>query len=300
MTDNFSQNIVQFEDVIAENIVAIIRQEPDEISKLNDLEFQNSYDDLDYLTFAILSLPSGNKVALVRHQHSPEPGIEICVSHNQQNVAEVIKETLNKINLTSDDLTWIHPEYEHIYESRKSPIPSREDQPKDFSGIDFSECVLKEIQLEQANLRNTIFREAELSKANLQRADLREANLEGADLSEANLSGANLIRTQALKTNFEGAIFTGACIKDWNINSETNLNDVICDYVYLKEGKQERRPHDPNKNFVPGEFTKLFQKTLERLNLMSESEIEANALSDPDNQPLSPDNLQKVRRIKRK
>jgi hypothetical protein len=39
---------------------------------------------------------------------------------------------------------------------------------------------------------------------------------------------------------------------------------------------------------------------LERLNLMSESEIEANALSDLDNQPLSPDNLQKVRRIKRK
>jgi hypothetical protein len=38
----------------------------------------------------------------------------------------------------------------------------------------------------------------------------------------------------------------------------------------------------------------------ERLNSMSESEIEANALSDPDNQPLSPDDLQKVRRIKRK
>jgi hypothetical protein len=39
---------------------------------------------------------------------------------------------------------------------------------------------------------------------------------------------------------------------------------------------------------------------LEKLNSMSESEIEANALSDPDNQPLSPDDLQKVRRIKRK
>ncbi len=38
----------------------------------------------------------------------------------------------------------------------------------------------------------------------------------------------------------------------------------------------------------------------ERVNSMSESEIEANALSDPDNQPLSPENLKKVRRIKRK
>ena len=38
---------------------------------------------------------------------------------------------------------------------------------------------------------------------------------------------------------------------------------------------------------------------LERVNSMGESEIEANALSDPDNQPLSPDSLKKVRKIKR-
>jgi hypothetical protein len=36
------------------------------------------------------------------------------------------------------------------------------------------------------------------------------------------------------------------------------------------------------------------------LNSMSESEIEANALSDPDNQPLFPDSFKKIRRIKRK
>ena len=39
---------------------------------------------------------------------------------------------------------------------------------------------------------------------------------------------------------------------------------------------------------------------VERINSMSESEIEANALADPDNQPLTPDSLKKVRRIKRK
>ncbi len=39
---------------------------------------------------------------------------------------------------------------------------------------------------------------------------------------------------------------------------------------------------------------------LERVNSMSESEIEANTLSNPDNQSLSPDNLKKVRKIKRK
>ena len=39
---------------------------------------------------------------------------------------------------------------------------------------------------------------------------------------------------------------------------------------------------------------------LKRVNSMDESEIEANALSDPDNQPLTSDSLKKVRRIKRK
>ena len=61
---------------------------------------------------------------------------------------------------------------------------------------------------------------------------------------------------------------TGACIQDWNINSETNLENVICDYVYLRQDQQERRPHDLNRNFEPGEFTKLFQKALETVDLV--------------------------------
>jgi hypothetical protein len=34
---------------------------------------------------------------------------------------------------------------------------------------------------------------------------------------------------------------------------------------------------------------------VERINSMSESEIEAKALSDPDNQPLTPDSLKTMR-----
>ena len=37
-----------------------------------------------------------------------------------------------------------------------------------------------------------------------------------------------------------------------------------------------------------------------RVNSLSESEIETNALSDPDNQPLSPDTMKNVQRIKKK
>ena len=108
-----SQNLVRLEDSVAEtDLVAIIRQEPNEISRLHKLEFRQSFDDLDYLVFATLSLSSGNKVALIRHKNSPASGTEICVKYNQPNTAVVLQEALRKMNLSQNDLSWIHPEYE--------------------------------------------------------------------------------------------------------------------------------------------------------------------------------------------
>ena len=99
-------------------------------------------------------------------------------------------------------------------------------------------------------------------------AKLSGANLEGAILDGAILKDAILRQVLALVTNFKSATLTGACIEDWNINTETNLEGVICDYIYLKRDKQERRPSDPNRNFAPGEFTKLFQQALETVDLI--------------------------------
>jgi hypothetical protein len=102
--------------------------------------------------------------------------------------------------------------------------------------------------------------------AKLIKADLSEAYLNGACFVEANLAEANLSRIQALGTNFNKAILTGACLEDWHTNKATNLNEVICDYVYLRTDKQERRPS--SGNFAKGEFTKLFQKALETFDLI--------------------------------
>ncbi|MEM8720953.1 MAG: hypothetical protein AAGE84_16925 [Cyanobacteria bacterium P01_G01_bin.39] len=105
-------------------------------------------------------------------------------------------------------------------------------------------------------------------------------------LSNTNLTEAALIRMQALSTNFQGAILTGACIEDWNINSQTNLKNVKCDYIYLKRNYSEeekrfifsnRCPHDPDKIFAPGEFTQLFQKALETVDLIFSEGIEWTA-----------------------
>jgi hypothetical protein len=122
MTSNLTQQLIQLEDLIPEtNVVATIRQDVETIAKGNNLEFQESYDDLDFLVFAILPLSLTSRVALVSHKNAPMPGIEICVRHDIQNVSEAISKTLDRLNLTLEDLTWIDPQYEQKF-AKKSTL----------------------------------------------------------------------------------------------------------------------------------------------------------------------------------
>ena len=144
---------------------------------------------------------------------------------------------------------------------------------------------LRGINLFQANLSDASINSANLFSANLFSANLTktnfsETNLSHANLSYANLINANLIQTQALYTNFEGATLTGACIQDWNINSYTNLDSVICEYVYLDFFRQDRRPHDPHRIFAPREFSRLFQTVQDSLSLYFPSGLDWQAFSN--------------------
>jgi uncharacterized protein YjbI with pentapeptide repeats len=142
----------------------------------------------------------------------------------------------------------------------------------DYLTANFSHASLVKTQLYNSALKNTNF-----SFADLKCADLSFADLCDADLSNANLGDTLLIASQLLGSNLRSAILTGTCIQNWNINSATMLNDVICEYVYLKRefstlGQKhfltDRRPSDPNNIFSPGEFTKLFHKVLETVDLI--------------------------------
>jgi uncharacterized protein YjbI with pentapeptide repeats len=137
----------------------------------------------------------------------------------------------------------------------------------DLSGVDFSEIDFKYINLTQIALTQT----------NLSNKDISEAKLFNVNLSNTDLRGANLSRAELLYTNLTRATLTGACIEDWNINSATSLTDVICDYIYRRQGQKERRPS--NGNFAPGEFTKLFQKSLETVDLIFRNGIDWDAFS---------------------
>lgn len=162
----------------------------------------------------------------------------------------------------------------------------------DLSDADLKEAYLREADLIKANLRQADLRQADLFRAYLREANLCGANLQDANLSETdlnekdlsgvNLSGACLAKVQALGTNFEKAKLTGACLQDWNINSATKLDDVSCDYVYLKQDQQERCP--PTENFLVGEFSKLFQEIDNTVNLIFRHGINWKAFAIAFNQ----------------
>ncbi|MBE9045110.1 hypothetical protein IQ255_11965 [Pleurocapsales cyanobacterium LEGE 10410] len=132
MTNDSAKNLSRFEELVTEiNPVAVIRQEYTEIGHFDSLHFQKSYDDLDYLVFATLSLSSGDRVSLVRHEHSPNPGTEICISSDQQHILAVLLEVLDLLGLTVADLSWVHQDYrDKLYASQNlSVLPKQVNYP---------------------------------------------------------------------------------------------------------------------------------------------------------------------------
>ena len=138
----------------------------------------------------------------------------------------------------------------------------------DFYDANLFKTNFSKADLSQLDIQGIDLSQTQLIEVDLRNKNLEESNLNNADLSKANLSNANLRRIQAIGTNFCNAILTGACVEDWHTNIQTNLNDVICEYIYLKQNKQERRPHNPDKIFVQGEFSQLFQKAIETVDLI--------------------------------
>jgi hypothetical protein len=109
MTVITDTTLINIEDATPATItVAMLKQEPHDLQTNNGLVFRSGYDDLDYLDFAMLTLPSGHDVTLVRHKGSPQPGTELCVRSDLDTVASVIRETCTFLNINESNLQWIH------------------------------------------------------------------------------------------------------------------------------------------------------------------------------------------------
>ncbi|MDJ0845463.1 pentapeptide repeat-containing protein [Crocosphaera sp.] len=129
---------------------------------------------------------------------------------------------------------------------------------------------------------NTDLHGANLDGANLNEANLKQCNLNDASLRATNLEWTNLTQVSAIHTNFTHCNLTGACIEAWNIDQTTILDHVDCQYLFLLEkpgnnGTRERRPHDPNKMFQPGDFEKLYREIINTVQLLLKNGINPEA-----------------------
>ncbi len=120
---------------------------------------------------------------------------------------------------------------------------------------------------------NGIYSDLDISDRHLAGVDLIKANLSSADLTRSNLQHAdltfaNLTNVKAGGTNFRHANLTGACIQNWTVNSDTQFDELICDYIYLTpdQDRQNRRPL--SGSFEPGDFEKLVDKFADTLDFI--------------------------------
>ena len=137
-----------------------------------------------------------------------------------------------------------------------------------LSGSILQNADMRGASLHKTNLKKSDLREASLLFSDLKGADLEQANLYSTDLRDAsfvetNLKRANLSEARVLRTNFQNAVLTGACISDWQINSETNLDGVECSHVYRafseEKGFTKRLPIDSTSSFEKNEFADRFR-----------------------------------------
>ncbi len=76
------------------------------------------YDDLDYIQFAYINLPSGNTVVLGQYENAPEIGVDLYVFNPKNNsstiaanIPALVVETLRYLAIPRETAVWFHPDY---------------------------------------------------------------------------------------------------------------------------------------------------------------------------------------------
>lgn len=125
-----------------------------------------------------------------------------------------------------------------------------------------------------------------LEGANLCGASLISTNLDGANLRYADLSNAKLKQAQLDGADLTGANLTGACIEDWGITPETNLDDIHCQYVFMRlplssnlDENQRRKPDNWDTVFEEGEFSDFIRPMVETLDLYHNRDVDPRAMA---------------------
>lgn len=91
--------------------VAVLRPEPEQLTRDAGLSFVPGYDDLDNVRVAAVSLESGPEFLLVKHEGKPQGGTEIVLSAEPgRDISRDFWSLLRALHLTGRDVLWMHPD----------------------------------------------------------------------------------------------------------------------------------------------------------------------------------------------
>ena len=135
---------------------------------------------------------------------------------------------------------------------------------KDGRDINFDYLNLQSLNLKNANLENASFISTDLSLANLE---------------NANLSNAKLAQAQLYQTNLNNAYLTGAYIQNWGISTDTQLEAIKCEYIYMRLPTKNdpdpcRKPDNRNETFKEGDFADFIAPIIKTLDLYQTQNID--------------------------
>lgn len=102
------------------NLVATSKLTPEHFVKSNQLDFISSSDDLGSLVYSFFSLPSGNSISLIHYIDASYPGVEVYINPNSPSPSSILSETLRFLNLSPNDLDWIHPQIDLLSPNQTS------------------------------------------------------------------------------------------------------------------------------------------------------------------------------------
>lgn len=140
MTDPTSKKSqrVRFEEVTPTNeIVAYFNTQLPDLVANTGLPIFPGYDDLDYIQFAYITLPSGSTVVLGQYENAPAIGVDLYVEldrkHNStaiDNIPALVVETLRYLSIPRQTAVWFNPDYETEIELLYSKDGEFESIPK--------------------------------------------------------------------------------------------------------------------------------------------------------------------------
>ncbi len=185
--------------------------------------------------------------------------------------ADFTQSTLKSVDFRQANLTrtcWFHAE--HLYNARLEGTYLQDPKvrqlliTKDGRDGNFDFLNLRGLNLQDANLQDTSFIGTNLSESTLE---------------NANLSGAKLAQSQLYQANLNSACLTGAYIQNWGISTDTQLENVECEYIYMQLPTNDdpdpwRKPDDRNESFKQGDFADFIAPIIKTLDLYKTQNID--------------------------